>query len=164
MRITITPVSTSSSVTPFVLVDDAIAGLNGTSFFNGAGGQCKDGFLPEMTVETQRDALINAAYLQELPRGNAQMTYTFQTLRIFATTDQTLMFLRDHPGLVPLTGTLAVTIAATTAYLKNAVLKRVRAVECSGLATVFSYSYSGSYVPPVAGSAGTGAGGPFTPS
>ena len=170
MRIVITGPGTASAngktvaATPFVLGDDTVEALNGSAFPNGAGGLVKPGFMPRLVLATQRDEFINAKYAQELPRGNAQMTYTFQVERRFATSDQALLFLRDHAALVPPTGKLAVTIGGSTAYLANAVLKDCSATEHTNLTCVFSYTYAGSYIPPISGAAGTGTGGPFTAS
>lgn len=146
---------------PFLLGDDVTASLSGTSFPQGAGGLIQPGFLPDLTLATQRDELINSPYASEIPRLNAQFTYTFKVSRNLNTRDNTLAFLADHPALVPQVGTLIITIGNTTRSLVNAVLKRCYATEHTGLSFVFNYSFSGSYTPPVLGAAGTGTGGPF---
>lgn len=160
MKITITPIGG----TPFIIADDNIAVLSGSSFPNGAGGLVEGGFLPDITVATQREELIGSNYAMELPRGNQQTTYNFTVLRSLDTIDNTLTFLADHPNLVPLTGTLAVYIGGTTRYLRNAVLKSIHATEHSGLSFKFNYAFAGSYAPPITGNAGSGTGGAFTPN
>lgn len=169
MRVTITPpTALNASGTVFLLGDDTKAGISGASFPNGAGGVfVKDGgFVPNLTYATQRDELIDSAYVQELPRGNGQTEWTFSVCRTLDTQDNTLAFLADHPATVPITGTLAVYIGTTPTvrYLQNAVLTGVRCTEQSGTNFTFQYLYKGSYLAPVYGGAGTGTGGTFTPS
>ncbi len=158
MKITITP---PNGGTPFTLGDDSVAAVSGSVFPNGCGGLVKGGLLPELSLATQGDDLIRAKYRQELPKGNAQQSYSFEVFRDFATSDQALLFLRDHQALVPPVGTLAVTVGVSTAYLANAVLTGIRCGEHTGTAVGMSYTYKGSYVPPGAGAAGAGTGGPW---
>jgi hypothetical protein len=168
MRITITPINVTASATPFVLGDDTMPQVNGptSALQNGATGEVLDGFLPELSVATQRDELINAPYAKESPRGNLQLTYSWKTLRVHDTPDNAAMFLADHPMLIPIVGTLTVYIgtAPTQRVLHNAVLKSLKATEHSGRSTTFAYTYSGSFLPPIYGAAGSGTGGPFTTS
>jgi len=172
VRITITGPGTAVAggqtvaATPFLLGDDSIGAgaIIGTTFPNGAGGQFKGGLNTRLTRATQVDDLINAAYGQELPRGNARVTFSFTVQRTMTTSDVAMMFLRDHPALVPASGTLAVVIANTTAYLKNAVVKSVTSSDQTDISFNFTYEVSGSYIAPISGAAGTGTGGPFTAS
>lgn len=166
MRITITPIAAGTSAQPFLLGDDTQPNVAGPTSANpsGATGLIEKGFLPSLAVATERDELINAPFAVEVPRGNLQLTYAWQVMRVFDTPDNCAMFLADHPTLLPTSGQLAVTIATTVRYLDNAVLKDYRTIEHTGKTCVVSYTYAGSFVPPLAGAAGTGTGGPFTSS
>jgi hypothetical protein len=166
MRITITAPGGS----PFLLADDTQPNCNGPSsnWLNGAPGLSDpdDGIKSELSLATQADDLINSPYKQELPRGNAQVTWTWKVQRIFDTQDNAAMFVTDHPPIVPVVGQLAAYFGTepTVRYLNNAVLKGISTIEHKGLSVVLQYSYSGSFVAPVTGAAGSGTGGPFTTS
>lgn len=165
MRITITaPTVSGATGTPFLLQDDTQPAFDGLSFPNGCGGIGKDGFVPKYSLATEKNEFIEAQFAEELPRGNGQMAYTFHSYRSFKTVDQALAFLADHAPLIPTSGTLAVYIGNTVRYLKNAALKDVTVIEHLNEATGHSYTFVGSYVPPVSAAAGTGTGGGFSAS
>jgi hypothetical protein len=158
----IPPVPAGQTAIPFSLVDDTVPAQAGISSWpQGAGGLCKSGLVPEMTLATEHTELINAPWANELPLLNAQITYSFDSSRVFDTMDNAAAFLADHLALVPTVGTLMVQIGQTTRYLANAVLTSVRVTECSGESNTIAYTYKGSYVPPILNPAGTGTGGPF---
>ena len=171
MRITITPQQGGAApqqATPFLLCDDAlgVGGFDGptSSWLNGCGGQCKDGYNTEESRATEATDLIGAEFKQETPRGNRQYTMTFTVQRTFSTPDFALMFIADHPDLVPDSGTVQVVIGNTSRYLKNAVVKSVRCSDYCNLSFNTTYTVSGSFIPPVYGAAGSGTGGPWTAS
>jgi hypothetical protein len=169
VKLTITQSGTGNNGTPFVLADDTTPQsmiINQLSNPNGVGGIVTDdsGFLPDLSLATQKDELIESLFLQELPRGNAQTTWTVTVNRQATTTDVMYAFIADHPAAVPTSGLVALIIANTTRYLKNAVLGSVRCVKQKGTDISFQYVLRGSYVPPIYGAAGTGTGGPWTPS
>ena len=167
MRVLYTP--TSGTTTPFVIADDTSSSafiVNQQANANGAGGLITgdNGFIPDLQFATQKDELIDASYLQELPRGNAQTTWTMEVNRQATTQDIMLAFIADHPALVPLSGTLALYVGNTVRYLKNAVTGSVRCTKQKGTDFSFQYVIRGSYNAPVYGSAGSGTGGPWTTS
>lgn len=170
MRITITPPAASGqpTVTPFLLCDDSVgAGAlsgSGDTFVNGAGGQCKEGFNADEQRATQREEFIGSEYAMELPRGNRQFTMTFTVQRTMESVDAALMFMADHPDLVPDTGKTEIDIGNTVRYLYNSVVKSVRVTNYCGVSFDTTYTISGSYVPPIYGAAGTGTGGSFATS
>ena len=170
MRVTITPPAASgAAATPFLIADDSTSNamfVTQASNPSGCGGLVTgdNGFVPTLTQATQRDELIGSNYAQELPRGNAQTTWTFIVNRQAVSVDIMFAFLADHPALVPTSGTLTVTIAATMRYLKNAVLKDIRCVKQKGTDFAISYTFSGSYVPQQPGATAPASGGPWTPS
>ena len=164
MKITITPSGSTVQQTPFLLCDDSVGtgAITGLTFPNGAGGQCKEGFNVDMSVVTQPEELINSNWKEEIPRGNAQYSLSFTVQRTMITSDVALAFIADHPPLVPSSGTVAIYIGNSVRYLKNAVKRSVRSSDYSDISFNMSYTFAGSYVPPLSGAAGTGTGGPFT--
>jgi hypothetical protein len=168
MTLTITP-SGLAGATPFTLADDSESDsmiINQLTNPNGAGGIITgdSGFMPDMSLATQKDELIESPFLQELPRGNAQTTWTVTVNRQAATQAIMFAFCADHPSAVPTGGLVTLVIANTTRYLKNAVLASVRCINQKGTDISFQYVLRGAYVPPIYGAAGTGTGGPWTPS
>ena len=133
---------------------------------SGCGGPVvgESGFLPSLSVATQPEELIQGPYKLDLPRGNAQVSWTFTVNRTATTQDAMLAFLADHPPLVPQVATLSLYVASTVRYLKNAVLGSIQCVKQRGTDFSFTYTYRGSYVPPSVSGGSTGTGGPFTTS
>ena len=131
----------------FVLADDAVAVVVGSTFTSGATGQIKEGFVNKQKRTSQKSPLFRAAYLLNIPRFNLLNTLSFTVQRSFSTVENCLSFIAFHPDSVPVQGEITVQEQSTTGlitrYLPNATVDSVECTRHTGLACNFTYTING---------------------
>src|SRR5271157_4575977 len=137
MKIILTP----TGGTPFVLGDDSVTVVAGTSFGAGAGGQIKEGFVNKQKRRVQNSPLFRAAYLLNIPRSNLENRFAFTVQRSFQTLEACVAFISFHPDSVPTAGEITLTSQSAAGvvmrYLPAAVVERVECVRQIGLSCDF---------------------------
>ena len=148
MQILITsPNVGASGAVPFILGDDTVAVLSGTTWVNGAGGQIKEGFVNKQKRQVQRSPLFRAAYVRNVARYNLENRFSFTVQRSFSTVENCVAFIAFHPDSVPVQGEITLDNQSTTGrimrYLPNAVVEAVECARHQGLSCNFTYTIAG---------------------
>jgi hypothetical protein len=143
LKITITP----SGGTVFLLADDSVALVVGSTFTAGVGGQIKEGFVNKQNRQVQSSPLFRAAYALLIPRFNLQNRFSFTVQRSFQTVENCIAFIGFHPDSVPTQGEITLDNQSGTGrilrYLPSAVVETVECAQHIGLSCNFTYTISG---------------------
>jgi hypothetical protein len=143
LKITIT--TTGGNV--FLLADDSVAVVIGTTFTTGVGGQIKEGFVNKQKRQVQTSPLFRAAYTLVIPRYNLLNRFSVTVQRSFQTVEACMSFIAFHPDSVPTQGEIALDNQSTTGrilrYLPSAVIESVECTQHIGLSCNFAYTISG---------------------
>ena len=87
-------------------------------------------------------------FVGNIPRGQIENGLKFTVQRTFDTLDNCLTFQALHSGLVPLAGTVSMTLTGVgVMYLANAALDAPQAVKHVGVSCDWVYTLKGSWDP-----------------
>jgi len=138
VKITITP----TGLTAFVLADDTIAQISGTSWPNGAGGTYKEGLNPEQERRIQVQPLFRAAYAAVFVRFNFVNTLSFTVERWFGSYDMNFNFVSLHADVCPVGGEIMMAntgVGSLVRYNPGSVLRKPRCEEYTGVYCRWKY-------------------------
>jgi hypothetical protein len=143
LKITITPTGGQA----FLLADDSVSVVIGSTFTAGVGGQIKEGFVNKQKRQFQSSPLFRGAYTLVIPRFNLINRFSITVQRSFQTVEGCLSFIAFHPDSVPTQGEITLDNQSATGrilrYLPSAVIETVECAQHIGLSCNFTYTISG---------------------